>query len=167
MNRTSARVIFFDIGDTLVRRVAASPSGEQFTWIPGAKDTLKAVRDAGLRLGLLSNTGPLTRNQLLARLPNDFDFGFFDQTLVVLSSEVGLEKPDPRIFRLAVNLAQQLPFEGVNLQIDAWHCLFCGESLAECLIAQQVGMTAVRLNFQPAPEISTLHDELKAAGLMD
>lgn len=166
MNQPSIRVVFFDLGDTLVRAASTTPAGTQFDWVAGAKDMLQVLGQSGLRLGILSNTGSLTRNQLAARLPSDFNFGLFDETLILLSSEIGLQKPDARIFRLAINRAQQLPDPARNLQFDAWNCLFCGESLSECLVAQRVGMTAARINLRPSPEISNLANQLRAAGLI-
>ena len=65
-----------------------------------AVPALQALRDLGLGLGVLSNFGPHLREVLqgLGLLP------FFD--FVVVSAEVGLAKPDPRIFELVVNKAE-------------------------------------------------------------
>src|SRR5262245_25399537 len=48
------KVVFFDLGETLVRTTDRS-------WVPGALDALAVLRDAGLRLGVISNTGALSR----------------------------------------------------------------------------------------------------------
>jgi HAD superfamily hydrolase (TIGR01509 family) len=62
---------------------------------PDAAGVIAAVRSAGLRVGVLSNIGWDIR-PALARV---LDPGLFDA--IVLSCEVGLEKPDPAIFALA------------------------------------------------------------------
>ena len=97
------RVVFFDIGDTLV-------SGQQ--WLPGAKEAVVALKSMKIRVGLISNTGRLSREELVeGYLPDDFDFGMFDEDLVMLSSEVGIEKPSLSIFMLAAQHANVSPWE--------------------------------------------------------
>lgn len=119
-------VVFFDIGDTLV-------SSKQ--WRPGARQALMALRAKGVRLGLISNTGQLDRDALASLLPDDFTFGVFEDGLVLLSSEIGIEKPNLSIFLLAVQHAGVSP----------WQTIFVGENLAETLAAQQAGMTSLRI----------------------
>ena len=51
------KAVFFDIGDTLV-------SGKK--WLPGAKELVKQLKAQGTRVGLVSNTGNLLREELLA-----------------------------------------------------------------------------------------------------
>src|SRR5215813_85745 len=88
------KVIFFDLGDTLIT--------DNKAWIPGAKDALIALHQSGSQLGIISNTGALGRADIIAALPQDFDMTLFRGDLVIFSSEVGIEKPAPDIFRLAV-----------------------------------------------------------------
>ena len=97
------KVVFFDIGDTLVT---------DQSWMPGAPAVLVNLREQGMRLGLISNTGNLTRDELTDRyLPADFDFTWFDEEIVLLSSEVGVEKPALSMFTMAVNHAGVSPWE--------------------------------------------------------
>ena len=166
MNPTPLRIIFFDLGDTLVQKIAVSPSGEKFDWVPGAKELLTRLRQVNLGLGVISNTGTLQRNQLLQRLPQDFSFDIFDADLVLLSSEVELEKPDPRIFRLAVNRAQNNSDPDMTMRVDPRDCLYCGESLEEVLVAQHVGMLSARVQLTPQPDIGRLDDFLKNVGFL-
>lgn len=160
------KIIFFDLGDTLVRQVAVSPDGVQFGWVPGAKNVLERFQANGISLGLISNTGDLTRQQLLKMLPHDFRFDLFEANLVILSSEVGWEKPDPRIFRLAVSRAQNHSNPEVRMQIDPKECLFVGESLIEVVAAQQIGMVGARVRENPQPDIGSVVDILRKSGLL-
>ncbi|MGI9516205.1 MAG: HAD family hydrolase [Pirellulaceae bacterium] len=126
------KVVFFDIGDTLVTRKS---------WLPGAQTVLGKLREKGIRIGLISNTGDLTRDELATEyLPTDFDFGWFDEEIVLLSSEVGVEKPALSIFTMAVNHAGVSP----------WETLFVAETLEETWAAQASGMRAVRVCQTPA-----------------
>ena len=117
---------FFDLGNTLVANGS---------WMPGARLLLDRLSSTGASFGVISNTGTLSRAQLAQLLPADFDFGAFSGDLVILSSEVGLEKPDLRIFRLAGERA------GVPLR----NCLLVGEDLEETMAAQSAGMRAARI----------------------
>src|SRR6266550_3214713 len=94
MPSTPIGTVFFDLGNTLV-----VPS---IGWIPGAKEVIAALRDKGIRLGIISNTGDLPRNKVLELLPADFKISDFLPELVVFSSEVGHKKPSKEIFQLAV-----------------------------------------------------------------
>lgn len=126
---------FFDIGETLV---------QDSSWLPGAKDFIDTLRADGQRVGLISNTGALSRAELSALLPNDFSFDQFEPSLVLLSSEVGIEKPDPRIFLHAVAVSGTHP----------WDCVFVGERLLETWAAQAVGMRAIRVARFPQDFVS-------------
>lgn len=127
MADTEIQVVFFDIGDTLVRSAQS--------WIPGAKEFLSQISSTNLRLGLISNTGNLNRNELTSHLPSDFNFQNFEDELILLSSEVGIEKPDIRIFLKAVKQAAVPP----------WTCFFVGEKLEETFAAQRAGMRSIRI----------------------
>lgn len=61
--------------------------------------TLKQMKELGLRLGVLSNY-PTLLEDILKRHGIHHYFDFF-----VVSSMVGMEKPDPRIFALAIQQA--------------------------------------------------------------
>lgn len=129
--------VFFDIGNTLV-------SGKQ--WVNGAEAALEKLSANGIAMGVISNTGDLTRDQLLDLLPKDFDLNRFKPELVLLSSEVEIEKPDARIFALAVKRAGVPPAR----------CLFCGEDLTETVVAQQVGLHAIRLGANTAADFEAV-----------
>ena len=126
MSDKQIKVVFFDIGNTLV-----SSGG----WLPEAAETLAILKSQGIRLGLLSNTGDLTREQLQTLLPDSFEFDVFEPGLVFLSSETGVEKPNLGAFLLAIQHAAVSP----------WQTMFVGETISETLAAQKAGMQAVRI----------------------
>jgi FMN phosphatase YigB (HAD superfamily) len=149
MERRRIGAVFFDLGDTLV--------DSRRGWIPGAKSVINDLRARHVRLGVISNTGDRTRDQLNEALPADFDWTVFDPTLVVLSSEVGVAKPDPEIFKKAVAASG----------LEAGGCLFCTEDLFDVLAAQSVGLVAARvvcvLN-PPLSDLRALFDHLFSGG---
>ena len=119
-------VVFFDIGDTLVTDTGTRAS---------ALGCVETLVSAGFRVGIISNTGDLTRTQLIGVLPTDFSFSPFDDELILLSSEHPFEKPSLRIFFEAMQTANTSPDR----------CVFVGESLEETVAAQSAGMHAVRI----------------------
>lgn len=124
-------VIYFDLGDTLVKR---GPEGQRRVWISDAPQALTRLHDAGFTLGVLSNTGPFTWEEILENiLPTDFDTTLFDPGLIVVSSAVGAEKPDPRIFQFAI----------AQTGLPAGEILFVTETVEHVLAAQASGMRAL------------------------
>ncbi len=98
--------------------------------MPGAEETLRAVKARGLPTGLVSmcapDTPPRWRASPLAR--------WID--VEVFSCEVGLRKPDPAIYRLACE----------RLGVRPGDCLYLGDgSYGELSGARAVGMRVVRL----------------------
>lgn len=143
------KVIFFDLGMTLV-------GADTTKWMPGAKTVLKALRTEGVRVGVISNTGDWTRAQLKKQLPADFDFSAFEANLVLLSTEVKIEKPSLEIFRLAVKRAG----------VPAAQCLYCSESLVETVAAQRAGMVAARVVPAPNGDLKDLVDTIRNVSLL-
>jgi len=140
----STKVVFFDLGNTLV----VSGTTE---WNPPGKAVLSALKNAGVRLGVISNTGDLTRAKLKQRLPPDFDFNVFEAHLILLSSEIGIEKPAIEIFELAIS----------RTGISASECLYCSEDFQETLAAQRVGMIGARIQPPPNSDLGTFVDLLR------
>jgi len=173
MDPTPLRVVFFDLGDTLVERDPDALPDLRFRWLSGAEAALAALRQSGLAIGVISNTGSLSRDQLQALMPAGFEWSLFDADLVLLSSEAGIEKPDSRLFRLALSRAMTATISGMSLRVDPAECLFCGESMVETLVAQQVGMRAARVQRGAADvgaeltDVGHLADRLRDAGLID
>jgi len=102
------RDLGIDDGDGLVDRVY-----EEFTDLTNyrlfedVRPVLDRLRDAGIELGVVSNFEAWLE-QLLEELGV---IGYFD--VRVISGAEGLEKPDPRIFRLAMDRAGVRPEESV------------------------------------------------------
>ena len=136
-------VIFFDLGDTLV-------TTRPRAWLPGAQALLKSLGEAGFRLGIISNTGDLaTRDAILDLLPAGFDLAVFEEQLVLFSSEVKKEKPDPLIFK-----------EAVNAGVSANQCLFVTENIVDTLMAQHVGMRTIRVQTAPNSDLAELQQTI-------
>src|SRR5256886_328898 len=89
------------------RRSYNAPRGLFDVADPVAEPALRLVRDRGLTAGVVSNSNGTIRSILQA-------LGLLPYLAFVLdSAEVGVEKPDPRIFRLAVEQARVAPREAV------------------------------------------------------
>ncbi|TYK53448.1 HAD family phosphatase [Actinomadura decatromicini] len=87
-------------------------------------DALRAVRAAGARTALLSNSWGND-------YPHDLFADLFDA--VVISSEVGLRKPDERIFRHALGL----------LGLDAADCVFIDDIEHNVRAAEALGIRGI------------------------
>ena len=121
--------------------------------VPGdARPTLDALRGRGYRLAVVSNTpdGAALARLTAAGLADAFDF-------VVDSHEVGVEKPDPRIFAIAAH----------RLALPAASCVHVGDLLSvDVAGARAAGMHAVLVDPMEvwgevgAPRIAALSDLL-------
>jgi putative hydrolase of the HAD superfamily len=103
---------------------------------PDALDTLAELRRRGLQLGLISVCSQ--------DVPHVWDETAFAGALdeVVFSCDVGISKPDPRIYEIACE----------RLGVEPADCLFVGDGANEELPgAERVGMTAVQLRAPGEP----------------
>ena len=127
--------VFFDLGNTLGTPVV-SPSPPQLTGFDVfdfAVPVLTELRDRGLRLGIISNTGDDDGTAVDAILDRAGIRDFFEAPLRIYSRDVGLRKDSPAIFRLAAERAAEPPAS----------CMFVGEDPAERAFAQQAGLQTV------------------------
>src|SRR2546430_1989810 len=115
-----SRVFWLGIYTTLLQKLgiqASEPVAEalyrefsdmaNYRLFPDVRATLSRLDEAGLTLGLVSNF-----EEWLERLLEQLDVTrFFD--IRVISGVEGIEKPDPRIFRIALDRAGVEPAESV------------------------------------------------------
>jgi HAD superfamily hydrolase (TIGR01509 family) len=89
---------------------------------------IKYAKSLKLKKSILSNIG----RESFEMLSDLVDFSFFDD--IVLSSEVGMVKPSPEIFRLAAKRLNMLTEE----------CIFIDDVLQNVEAARAVGMQAMQ-----------------------
>jgi len=116
--------------------------------MPHAHEVLRALRERGVKIGVVTNGWVEAQTACMARagltqLVDD----------VVISKEVGLSKPNPAIYRLSL----------ARLRVDAEHAWFVGDSPRNDVWGpQQVGLRAAYL-----PTGHPLGDEVPDAVLRD
>ena len=101
---------------------------------PDAVKALRWLRDRNMRIGIICNTGITPGFGLRKFLIQEGVAEFFD--LMIFSDEVGIRKPDPKVFHLAAQKLKMKPREmvhiGDNLKTDV-----CG--------AKNAGFKAIHL----------------------
>lgn len=107
------------VSDGLLARMFAASAFDE-----GMHEVMRAARRAGLRTGLLSNSwgGSYPRHLF----PDLFD-------AVVISAEVGMRKPEERIFRLAAEV----------LGLEPGECVFIDDIRDNVAAARAVGLVGV------------------------
>jgi putative hydrolase of the HAD superfamily len=89
---------------------------------PDAHAVLRGLKDRDKRIGLICNTGLTPGVGLRRFLEREGAASFFD--VMLFSDEVGIRKPDTRIFQIAAQKMQLRPSEivhvGDNLKSDVW-----------------------------------------------
>lgn len=124
-----------DDADGLARTLAVQE--RQARWgkvqlYPAARETLRAVRERGFRIGLVSDCTDLMGRSLLEELNliGDFDG-------VALSYEVGHAKPSPHIYRAVLD----------QLGVVPSRCVYVGDGGSDEINgARALGMTTVRID---------------------
>jgi len=154
------RAVLFDLGNTLLDSNDAP--------LPGAVEVLTAVRDlrdaAGMPVfsGLVSDFGLVdssdeveTKRQEYYAILRQAGLDTFFLPLhqrVTLSTEVGVFKPDPQIFRAAL--------DRLDPSIDLHHAMFITEKLEHVQAVREWGMMAIHSQGpgQPSGEVAHLTD---------
>lgn len=113
------KVVFVDVGGTLGsvdKHRVLHVYGDSVTWVTSLRNGL------GLRVGVISNLpADMTTRALVAMLTQGGFGSLIAPELIVTNHDAGAEKPDPRVYAFAVNLAAVQPGE----------CLYIGENSAE------------------------------------
>jgi len=126
-----------------LQQKAAKEKGMRWTAFDFSKPTLRSLKEAGYRLGLISNWDGTAREVLKAnRLDEEFDFA-------IISSEIGIEKPDPAIFEIALSesgaTAEQSLYVGDNYYDDVVGSRQAG---MDCLLINPYGTRGIEeLNY--------------------
>jgi len=103
---------------------------ETWTELPGTTETLKALQDRGVPMGVISNWDSRL-GSVLAGLGLDRFF-----RVVLTSAEAGFRKPHPRIFEIALEAMKATPGE----------CIHVGDSAEDDVAgARAAGIRPVRL----------------------
>jgi putative hydrolase of the HAD superfamily len=144
----------FDLSPDDVERVTAlrrEVTRKGLVPVPGAVETIAALRECGLKTGLIT----VCSDDVVA-LWEETDFhGLFDAE--VFSAAVGLRKPDPRIYRIALE----------KLGVEAKDAMFVGDGANDELGgAERVGMTAVGVE-SPTGELPDDWDGLRIRELQE
>ncbi len=118
--------------------------------VPGALETVSALHSRA-RLGIVTNNVVEEQRKKIAELGLE---PFFDA--VVISEAVGVSKPDPAIFRIALGRLQCRPDDAVMVG-DSWSSDIIG--------AAGAGLRAVWFNPAGAPRPADLPDVAECAAL--
>lgn len=85
-------------------------AGTAWVAVPGAADALRALSGAGYKLAVVSNAWGTVAQWLEQHGVCSVEVGDLPQVATVIDSHlVGIEKPDPRIFQLAIDVLEVAP----------------------------------------------------------
>jgi FMN phosphatase YigB (HAD superfamily) len=131
------QVVFFDLGDTLVRVVGINPT-LQLAPMDGIREGLSAL-SGQYRIGIISNTRPQdTSTSMKTALIQAGIYQLLEPGILVYSSEAGSDKSTQEIFRFAAN----------NAAVDVSACAFVGELASERQTASSAGFAEVYASMQ-------------------
>lgn len=124
-----------DAGKAVVAEVY---QGTAWVAAPGAAEALSRLASSGYRLAVVSNTTHGQMEELLLRTGLCSVSGDFAPVAAVIDSHVvGVAKPDPRIFELAL----------AGLKMRATECVHVGDCVRDDIAgAQAAGMSAVHID---------------------
>ena len=140
---------------------AASPDAV----MPGAEDMLANLRRLGIRTGVISNIG-WSGNALSARLRRMFPGHAFE--FILASSEYALRKPNPLLFRVALERAglsaSEVWYVGDSLSADVtgaqnaglFPVLYADDSIPNPWAKKDAGLTANCLTIRRWAELADL-----------
>lgn len=135
-NSVAVSVVFFDLGATLVDPILTpAHTLKAFNPLPDAREALTALKKAGFKLGIISDTGDHPPAAVRGALTGAKLMSFFTKKLVLLTGEVGLDKSSPAIFRMAIDRVGA---------VDPRECMFVGDDPVERRMARSAGMRTTR-----------------------
>jgi putative hydrolase of the HAD superfamily len=132
--------LLFDLGDTIMDEATEVKDAEGTTLraelIPGMAPTLRELRSAGYRLALVADSRPRTPENVLRQ------HGLYELfEACAVSETIGVSKPDPRIFRAALD-ALGIP------ETDYGRVVMVGNNLERDVAgANRVGLISVFAHF--------------------
>ena len=124
------KAIIFDLGDTIIH------SGTE-TLIPHTHELLKLLKPK-YKLGLITNVPPeISREFVIELLTKTGLKPYFKH--IIVSSELGYNKPDPRIFQLMLQKLETKPQETIMI----------GNTIATDIFgANRIGMKTILLQLE-------------------
>jgi len=132
-DRQAMSAVCFDLGDTLiVEETVVRDSLEHIVdaeLVAGAPEVLENIRRRGCKIALIANADSIDVRNILSACRLD---SYFDATII--SGELGIEKPDRRIFQAALD----------ELRVKPGKALMVGNRLDTDIVgANSVGMKSV------------------------
>ena len=129
--------VCFDLGDTLVAEetVIHNNSGQAITAevIAGTSEVLETVRKGGYKLAVITNGDSIGARNVIAACGLE---DYFDA--IVISEEVGIEKPAREIFEAALD----------RLKVKAENTIMVGNRIdADIVGANRIGMKSIWFNW--------------------
>jgi putative hydrolase of the HAD superfamily len=148
--------------ETTDDQIDAFVDAEHDAWAPAfqtlgaAQALLEALRGRGIKTGVILNSWPDPGRVLRADIERAGLTGLLDT--IVISSEVGLRKPDPGIFRLALD----------QLGVEPHDAMFVGDRLeTDVQGAANLGMTTVQALWFNADDTPSVEPDFMAFTPMD
>ena len=118
---------------------------------PEVPDTLQKLKDSGQQIAILSNGSPAMLEAVVK------SSGLEDLVEIILSVEmVGIFKPDPAVYQLAVNQLGVTAAEIVFMSSNAWDAVGATAFGLRVAWINRFAQRPERLPFQPDIEIKTL-----------
>ncbi len=127
---------------------------------PEVKKVLGALRDAGFRTAILSNGSP---DMLEAAVSSAGIGDLLDANLSI--EEVGIYKPDPRVYQLAVDRLDVRPEEISFQSSNAWDAVGAATFGFQVAWVNRFGQRRERLTADPQAEIGDLNQLLVVLGI--
>lgn len=123
--------------ERLVELIEDPPLDREIPVVPGAPDAVRRLKQRGLRLGIVSDTGLRPGRLLRRQLAEAGILECFEPAALAFSDEVGVPKPHPLIFEAALRGLDVPPSEAVHV----------GDlRFTDVAGARGVGMRVIRFN---------------------